>query len=273
MSDKPLTPPYDFDDLLEIMLRLRTPETGCAWDLEQSFETIAPYTIEEAYEVGDAIERGDMSDLSDELGDLLLQVVFHAQIASDEGLFSIADVTQAISEKMIRRHPHVFGEASQKTSAQQVANWESIKAAERADKSDTDASALSGVAQALPALMRAEKLQKRAARTGFDWVNPRDILDKLDEEKAEIEDAISGRDQQHIEEEIGDLLFVAANLARRLSVDPEIALRKANAKFERRFRGMEELANDQNLDFASLSLDEQESLWQQVKQRETDGGQ
>ena len=273
MSDTPLTPPYDFDDLLKIMQRLRTPETGCAWDLEQSFETIAPYTIEEAYEVGDAIERGDMSDLSDELGDLLLQVVFHAQIASDEGHFSIGDVTQAISEKMIRRHPHIFGEADQKTSAQQVANWENIKAAERADKSASDSSALSGVARALPALMRAEKLQKRAARTGFDWVNPRDILDKLDEEKAEIEDAISGRDQQHIEEEIGDLLFVAANLARRLDVDPEIALRKANAKFERRFRAMEALANDQKLEFSSLSLDEQESLWQQVKRQEIDRDQ
>jgi ATP diphosphatase len=268
MSKPALTPPYDFADLLFIMKRLRTPETGCAWDLEQSFETIAPYTIEEAYEVNDAIERGDMQELSDELGDLLLQVVFHAQIAADEGHFSIADVTQAISEKMIRRHPHVFGNADQKSSAQQAANWESIKAAERADKSDCDSSALSGVARALPALMRAEKLQKRAARTGFDWIDAKDILDKLDEEKAEIEDAMSDNDQAHIEEEIGDLLFVAANLARRLKVDPEIALRKANAKFERRFRHMESLALDQNLEFATLPLDEQESLWQQVKRRE-----
>lgn len=272
MKAKALTSPYDFDDLLEIMKRLRTPETGCAWDLEQSFETIAPYTIEEAYEVGDAIERGDMNDLSDELGDLLLQVVFHAQIASDEGHFSIADVTQAISEKMVRRHPHVFGEAEQKTSAQQVANWESIKAAERADKSENDSSALAGVARALPALMRAEKLQKRAARTGFDWIDPRDILNKLDEEKAEIEDALASQDQQHIEEEIGDLLFVAANLARRLKVDPEIALRKANAKFERRFRGMESLAANEDLDFSSLSLDQQESFWQRVKKQEKDEG-
>lgn len=268
MTEKALNPPYDFNDLLEIMKRLRTPETGCAWDLEQSFETIAPYTIEEAYEVGDAIERGDMRDLSDELGDLLLQVVFHAQIAKDEGLFTIRDITQAISEKMIRRHPHVFGEADQKTSAQQVSNWESIKAAERADKIANDSSALAGVAKALPALMRAEKLQKRAARTGFDWINPKDILDKLEEEKAEIEEAMGSGDQDHIEEEIGDLLFVAANLARRLKVDPEIALRKANTKFERRFRAMEQEATAQDQDFSTLSLEAQESLWQQVKAKE-----
>nr|WP_070959447.1 nucleoside triphosphate pyrophosphohydrolase [Hyphomonas sp. Mor2] len=268
MTDKALQSPYDFDDLLEIMKRLRTPETGCAWDLEQSFETIAPYTIEEAYEVGDAIERGDMRDLSDELGDLLLQVVFHAQIASDEGHFSIKDVTQAISEKMVRRHPHVFGEDAQKTSAQQVANWESIKAEEREAKIESDSSALAGVALALPALMRAEKLQKRAARTGFDWINPQDILDKLDEERAEIEEAMQAQSPEHIEEEIGDLLFVVANLARRLKVDPEIALRKANSKFERRFRGMESLASDRKIDFSSLSLDEQEALWVQVKKTE-----
>lgn len=268
MSDDTLRSPYGFDDLLEIMKRLRTPETGCAWDLEQSFETIAPYTIEEAYEVSDAIERRDMEDLSDELGDLLLQVVFHAQIASDEGHFTIADVTEAISAKMIRRHPHVFGDAAQKTSEQQTANWERIKAAERSSKSENDSSALAGVALALPALMRAEKLQKRAARTGFDWIDPKDILDKLDEEKAEIEDAMSRGNADHIEEEIGDLLFVAANLARRADVDPEIALRKANAKFERRFRAMESLAAERGIDFSSLSLDEQETYWQSVKQRE-----
>ncbi len=268
MSDDTLNAPYDFDALLEIMKRLRTPETGCAWDLEQSFDTIAPYTIEEAYEVSDAIERGDMGDLCDELGDLLLQVVFHAQIASDEGHFSIQDVTQAISEKMIRRHPHVFGSAAQKTSAEQTANWEQIKAAERSSKIDDDSSALAGVARALPALMRAEKLQKRAARTGFDWTDPKDIFDKLDEEKAEIEDAMSSGDANQIEEEIGDLLFVAANLARRVDVDPEIALRKANAKFERRFRAMEALAAERDIDFSKLSLEEQETYWQSVKQRE-----
>jgi len=268
MTDKPLTSPYDFDDLLEIMKRLRTPETGCAWDLEQSYETIAPYTIEEAYEVADAIQRGDMKDLSDELGDLLLQVVFHAQIASDEGHFTIAAVTQAISEKMIRRHPHVFGSEDQKTSDQQVASWEQIKAEERADKVKEDPSALSGVALALPALMRAEKLQKRAARTGFDWTDPKDILDKLDEERGEIEEAMAEGRPDHIEEEIGDLLFVAANLARRLKVDPEIALRKANTKFERRFRAMERLAEERQVDFSALTLDEQEAFWQAVKKLE-----
>lgn len=268
MTDTPLQPPYTFADLLHIMQRLRTPETGCAWDLEQTFDTIAPYTIEEAYEVADAIERRDMKDLPDELGDLLLQVVFHAQIAADEGHFSIQDVTQAISEKMIRRHPHVFGDADQKTSAQQVSNWEAIKATERAGKEELDLSALSGVALALPALMRAEKLQKRAARMGFDWIDPQDILDKLDEEKAEIEDAMASQDQAHIEEEIGDLLFVVANLARRLKVDPEIALRNANSKFEKRFRAMEALAQERKVDFSKLSLDEQESYWLDVKSRE-----
>lgn len=268
MKDHGLKPPYDFDDLLEVMRQLRTPETGCAWDLEQSFETIAPYTIEEAYEVNDAIERADMGDLRDELGDLLLQVVFHAQIASDEGHFSIADVTQAISEKMVRRHPHVFGEDAQKTAAQQTETWEQIKAKERADKLAQDQSALAGIATALPALMRSEKLQKRAARTGFDWTNPADIFDKLEEEMDEVKDAISEGDQHHIEEEIGDLLFVAVNLARRLNVDPELALRQANRKFERRFRAMEQKADDASIAFSSLDLPAQESLWQDVKRDE-----
>lgn len=267
MSGSPLTSPYDFADLLEIMRKLRTPETGCSWDLEQSFETIAPYTIEEAYEVADAIERDDISGLSDELGDLLLQVVFHAQIASDQGQFEIGDVTQAICAKMIRRHPHVFGDESQRSADQQVTAWETIKAEERASNAD-DPSALAGVALALPALLRAEKLQKRAARTGFDWTNPEDILDKLDEEIGEVREAMIEQDADHIEEEIGDLLFVAANLARRLKVDPEIALRKANAKFDRRFRAMEARAPGAEAGFASLSLDDQEALWQAVKRDE-----
>ena len=268
MPAKSLTAPYDFDDLLEIMKRLRTPVTGCEWDLEQSFETIAPYTIEEAYEVADAIERRDMGDLSDELGDLLLQVVFHAQIASDEGHFSIADVTQAISEKMVRRHPHVFGDEAQRSADAQTNAWEEIKANERAQKEEADPSALSGVALALPALMRSEKLQKRAARTGFDWTDPKDIFDKLEEEMHEVKEAIEEGDGAHIEEEVGDLLFVAVNLARRLKVDPEIALRKSNAKFERRFRAMEQLADGKEAGFATLSLDEQETLWQAVKAKE-----
>ncbi len=268
MSKSPLLPPYDFADLLEIMRRLRTPETGCSWDLEQSFETIAPYTIEEAYEVSDAIERGDMKDLSDELGDLLLQVVFHAQIASDEDHFEIGDVTHAICEKMIRRHPHVFGDDTQRSSVEQTRAWEEIKASERAEKRDADPSALAGVARALPALLRAEKLQKRAARTGFDWTEPEDILEKLDEEIGEVREAMAEQDADHIEEELGDLLFVAANLARRLKVDPEVALRKANAKFERRFRSMESRAQGGEEGFAGLSLDQQEALWQAVKRDE-----
>jgi ATP diphosphatase len=268
MVPPPLTPPYDFADLLEIMKRLRTPETGCPWDLEQSFETIAPYTIEEAYEVRDAINRNDMRDLSDELGDLLLQVVFHAQIASDEAHFSIGDVTQAICDKMIRRHPHVFGEEAQRSAEAQTAAWEDIKAKERANKTKQDPSALAGVALALPALMRSEKLQKRAARTGFDWTEPTDIFNKLEEEIGEVREAIDEQDPAHIEEELGDLLFVAVNLARRMNVDPEVALRRANDKFERRFRAMEQRADGGESGFATLPLDAQEALWQAVKQDE-----
>ena len=268
MAQRQLSPPFDFDDLLEIMQRLRTPETGCSWDLEQSFETIAPYTIEEAYEVGDAIARGDMKDLADELGDLLLQVVFHAQIAKDEGHFSISDVTQAISEKMIRRHPHVFGSGLQRSAEEQTTAWEEIKAAERATKTEQDDSALAGVAAALPALMRSEKLQKRAARTGFDWTDPKDIFSKLEEEMGEVREAIDEADTDHIEEEVGDLLFVAVNLARRLNVDPEVALRKANSKFERRFRAMEKIAPNGVSGFSDLDLDAQEALWIAVKRKE-----
>ncbi|MEE2929458.1 MAG: nucleoside triphosphate pyrophosphohydrolase [Pseudomonadota bacterium] len=268
MAQRQLSPPFDFDDLLEIMQRLRTPETGCSWDLEQSFETIAPYTIEEAYEVGDAIARGDMKDLADELGDLLLQVVFHAQIAKDEGHFSISDVTQAISEKMIRRHPHVFGSDLQRSAEEQTTAWEEIKAAERATKTEQDDSALAGVAAALPALMRSEKLQKRAARTGFDWTDPKDIFSKLEEEMGEVREAIDEADTDHIEEEVGDLLFVAVNLARRLNVDPEVALRKANSKFERRFRAMEKIAPNGVSGFSDLDLDAQEALWIAVKRKE-----
>ena len=268
MTQAPLTPPYDFADLLSIMKQLRTPVTGCAWDLEQTFETIAPYTIEEAYEVADAIARLDTDDLCDELGDLLLQVVFHAQIASDEGHFAISDVTQAICDKMIRRHPHVFGKITQHSAEKQTTAWEEIKAVERSAKAETDASALSGVATALPALMRSEKLQKRAARTGFDWTNPADIFDKLEEEMDEVREAIDENDNAHIEEEIGDFIFVAVNLARRLKIDPEVALRKANDKFERRFRAMEKRAEGGEAGFAALDLDAQEELWQAVKSDE-----
>lgn len=259
-----------FSQLVEIMRALRTPETGCPWDLEQTFETIAPYTIEEAYEVADAIQRGDMSELCDELGDLALQIVFHSQMAAEAGHFTIADVLNSINDKMIRRHPHVFADAEERDSAAQTAAWEEIKAAERRNKEEggSKPSALDGVALALPALLRAEKLQKRAARVGFDWTEPADIFDKLDEEVAEAKEAAASGDADHIEEELGDLLFVAANLARRYKVDPEAALRKANAKFERRFKAMEAHAEETGQDFANLDLNAQEALWQTVKQAE-----
>lgn len=259
-----------FRELARIMARLRDPDGGCPWDLEQDFSTIAPYTIEEAYEVADAIERGDMGELRDELGDLLFQVMFHSRMAEEAGAFALADVVAAINDKMIRRHPHVFGEKDVRSAHEQTVAWEVMKAAERARKAAPEgpASALDGVARALPALLRAEKLQKRAARTGFDWTETPPIFDKLEEEVAEVKAAIAGGGADEIEDEVGDLLFVAANLARRLNVDPEQALRKANAKFERRFRAMEAAAAAEGVDFASLSLDAQEAYWQRVKAAE-----
>lgn len=257
--------------LIDIMTRLRDPNTGCPWDVEQTFETIAPYTIEEAYEVLDAIERGAMDDLCEELGDLLLQVVFHSQMAKEAGLFTIDDVATAINTKMIDRHPHVFGDGETRDSNSQTIAWEEQKAAERAAKREGHTgpdSALDGVANALPALLRAEKLQKRAARVGFDWTRPEQIFAKLDEEVDEVKTAMETGSQADIAEEIGDLLFVVANLARRLSVDPEEALRAANAKFDRRFRAMEVLSSESGDVFADLSLEEQEHLWQAVKRRE-----
>ena len=242
--------------LCAVMARLRDPERGCPWDVEQDFASIAPYTIEEAYEVADACTRGDMAALRDELGDLLLQVVFHSRIAEERDAFTFDDVADAISDKMVRRHPHVFGAAARETGHEQ---WESIKAEERSGATDT--SALAGVALALPAAMRAEKLQKRAARTGFDWPDATGARAKVIEEIAEVDAAV---DPAHQAEEIGDLLFAVVNWARKLGVDPEAALRSANAKFERRFRAMEDPAGAQ---FATLSLDEQELLWQQVKRQ------
>jgi len=269
-EDRTLEAAEAFRELARIMARLRDPEAGCPWDLEQDFATIAPYTIEEAYEVADAIERGDMGELRDELGDLLFQVMFHSRMAEEAGAFSLADVVAAINDKMIRRHPHVFGEKDVRSAHEQTVAWEVMKAAERARKAAPEgpASALDGVARALPALLRAEKLQKRAARTGFDWTETPPIFDKLEEEVAEVKAAIAGGDPAEIEDEVGDLLFVAANLARRLEIDPEQALRKANAKFERRFRAMEAAAAAEGVDFASLSLDEQEAYWQRVKATE-----
>jgi len=244
--------PVDIERLVAIMARLRDPVRGCEWDTVQTFETIAPYTIEEAYEVADACQRGDMADLKDELGDLLLQVVFHARMAEEAGDFALPDVVAAICDKMERRHPHIFGEAQ--NGGHHL--WEQIKADERGAKGAD--SALGGVAVALPALLRADKLQKRAARTGFDWPDASGPRAKIDEELAEVEAAATDAER---EEEIGDLLFAVVNWARKLRIDPEAALRAANAKFERRFKAME-AADEQ---FASRTLDEQESLWIQVK--------
>jgi MazG family protein len=253
--------------LLEVMERLRDPQTGCPWDIRQSFSTIAPYTIEEAYEVADAIEREDNAALCDELGDLLLQVVFHAQIARELELFDFDDVAAAITEKMIRRHPHVFGDTHFKDEQEQKANWEAIKADERADKaSQSDVSALDGVAVALPALTRAEKIQKRAARVGFDWPGAPQVTGKLTEELNELIDAVNKGNTSAIEEELGDLLFTVTNMARHLKLDPEQALKKSTAKFERRFRHLEAAADNDGAAVESLSADTLEQYWQQAKQ-------
>ncbi|MFA5968054.1 MAG: nucleoside triphosphate pyrophosphohydrolase [Sphingomonas sp.] len=240
--------------LVMIMARLRDPVDGCEWDMVQTFESIAPYTIEEAYEVADAIQRADMADLKDELGDLLLQVVFHSRMAEEAGQFALSDVVSAISDKMERRHPHIFGDAA--AGGHQA--WEQIKASERSAKGAT--SALDGVAIGLPALLRAEKLQKRAARVGFDWPDASGPRAKIDEEIIEIETASS----ETLEEEIGDLLFAMVNWSRKLGIDPESALRAANTKFERRFHAMES-ADDR---FAERTLEQQEALWQAVKNAE-----
>ena len=245
--------------LTEIMAQLRDPDSGCPWDLEQNFASIAPYTIEEAYEVADAIERNDLDALKDELGDLLLQVVFHSQMASELGAFDLNNVVDGICEKMIRRHPHVFGDTTIITQSVPD-NWETIKAAERS--SDVDTSALAGVALALPALLRAQKIQKRAARTGFDWPDQSGARAKIIEELQEVETATSS---EEVAEEIGDLIFAVVNFARFHQVDAENALKAASAKFERRFRDMEAMVGDV---FADLSLEAKEDLWQQAKAKE-----
>ncbi len=253
--------------LLQIMRALRDPETGCPWDIEQDFATIAPYTIEEAYEVADAIERADWSDLSGELGDLLLQVVFHAQIAEDRGLFDFSDVANGIADKMVTRHPHVFGDESRdKTAAQQTRDWEAVKAAERAARAE--GGTLDGVALGLPALLRAVKLQKRAARVGFDWPGTEGVLNKIAEEVAELAEAQASGDADHAEEEFGDLLFVMANLARHMKIDPEAALRRANAKFSRRFGRVESLLAAQGKTPSDSDLAEMDALWNRAKAEE-----
>jgi len=246
--------PDGLQRLVAIMRRLRDPRRGCSWDLQQSFATIAPYTIEEAYEVADAIDRGDMDSLADELGDLQLQVVFHAQMAEELGHFTLDDVIARICDKLERRHPHIFGNASESPG------WDSIKAAER--KANPDESALAGVASALPALDRAAKLQRRAARTGFDWPDASGPRAKIDEELAELD---RESDQKRREDELGDLLFAIVNLARHLNIDPEEALRKANRKFERRFRAIEAKPG-----FVAMGLEEKEDLWRAAKAAQSD---
>lgn len=259
--------------LLEIMRKLRDPETGCPWDIKQSFHSIAPFTIEEAYEVTDAIERNDLLDLKDELGDLLFQVVFHAQMASELDTFTFDDVAQSIVDKMIRRHPHVFGDTKYSSEAEQKAAWESIKSAERQLKrqqrdnlaTDSSPSAVDGIATNLPALKRADKVQKRAARVGFDWPDIQPVWHKLDEEIAELRDAIESGDHDAIEDELGDILFTAVNLARHCSVEPESALRRATVKFERRFRRVESLAATRGKSLDSLDLEGLDALWNEAK--------
>ncbi len=254
--------------LLDIMEKLRDPNDGCAWDVEQTFETIAPYTIEEAYEVAEAIDNKDMDALKDELGDLMFQAVFHARIAEEEGHFNFADVIDAISDKMIRRHPHVFGDENYRDSEDQTIAWEEQKARERAAKKQK--SILDGVTVGLPALTRAVKLQKRAARVGFDWPNTSGVIDKLNEEMAELSEELIAKKQDHekIEEEFGDMMFVYANLARHLKIDPEQALKKANNKFTRRFNKIEQEIENKQSSFDQYSLDELEELWVKAKKEE-----
>jgi len=256
--------------LVEIMALLRDPEKGCPWDVEQTFASIAPHTIEEAYEVADAIERNDMKALADELGDLLLQVVFYAQMAEEDGIFDFEDVAGAICDKLVRRHPHVFAEANVDSASAQLKAWENLKATERKAKADEEAhSVLDDVALGLPALTRALKLQKRAARVGFDWDDPAKVLGKIDEELAELRHEIAtGAAADRIEDEYGDLLFTIVNLARKLNQDPEKALRRANSKFERRFRSIEAMLSEQSKTPEDATLDEMEALWQLAKHRE-----
>lgn len=260
------------EKLVNIMKELRDPKKGCPWDIQQTFATIAPYTIEEAYEVADAVQRNNMTDLREELGDLLFQVVFHAQMAAEAGEFDIEDVVEAIVEKMIRRHPHVFGDEQIENAEHQTQAWEAHKDAERLQKArleDKPQSIMDGIPVTLPGLTQAVKLQKRAARAGFDWTSTDEIFDKIKEEIEEVrhEVVINGT-RERVEDEIGDLFFAVSNLARHLDIDPETAVRISNAKFTRRFRAMESLAAQQNQDLNDMSLDEMEAIYQQVKQNE-----
>ncbi|MCP4821659.1 MAG: nucleoside triphosphate pyrophosphohydrolase [Shimia sp.] len=269
MAEDPLilNPNGGMPRLLEIMRRLRDPENGCPWDIEQDFSTIAPYTIEEAYEVADAIEREAWDELKGELGDLLFQSVFHAQMATERGLFTFDQVADTMSDKMVARHPHVFGDENRDKSAeQQTRDWEVVKAAERASKDQSGT--LDGVALGLPALLRAVKLQKRAARVGFDWPDISQVVDKIVEEAGELAEAREKLTQTEIEEEFGDMLFVIANLARHLKIDPEAALRATNAKFTRRFEGVEAKLASRGKSPSDSDLAEMDALWDEVKTEE-----
>jgi len=272
MSSSP-HPARAMEDLIEVMRRLRDPQGGCPWDVAQTFATIAPYTVEEAYEVADAIAREDIPALREELGDLLLQVVFHARMAEEAGLFAFADVAQGIHDKMIRRHPHVFGDAVVADAAAQTISWENIKAAERRNKGAAEGtlpSVLDGIPAGMPAMKLAEKLQKRAARVGFDWTETKDVLGKIREELEEVAEEFERDtiDTGRLTDEVGDLLFACVNLARKAGIDPGMALRGTNLKFERRFRQVEKLLAAKGSSPQQATLDEMEDLWVQAKNEE-----
>jgi nucleoside triphosphate diphosphatase len=270
-SEPALAPSRDIARLLEIMAALRNADGGCPWDLQQDFASIAPYTIEEAYEVADAIERGDLDDLKDELGDLLLQVVFHARMAEERGAFDFGAVVEAITSKLLRRHPHVFDHLGRHTPQEVEGLWARIKAEERATKPATKQGVLAGVPVALPALTRAFKLQEEASKVGFDWNDPRAVLTKIREEADEIERALDRDDKVEMGAEIGDLLFAVVNLARHAGADPEAVLRQTNAKFERRFGFIEAALADSGREPRQASLDEMDELWEEAKARERAG--
>ena len=263
MAKKQTATAHPIEELIEVMRALRNPDGGCPWDLEQDFKTIAPYTIEESYEVADAIDRNDMKDLREELGDLLLQPIYHAQMAAEAGHFDIHDVIRDITAKMISRHPHVFGDEKAASSADVNEIWDARKKTEKQEES-----ALDGVTKALPALLRAQKLQKKAAKTGFEWKKPEEILDKLEEELAEMREAVKSGDFEQKKDELGDILFVMANLARLLDINPEEALRQCNYKFERRFKGMESDIKASGKEFSDLSLEQMTQSWIRQKSKE-----
>ncbi len=279
LSELRLKPSNEINRLLEIMAALRHPETGCAWDVEQNFRSIAPYTLEEVYEVLDAIERDDKDDLREELGDLLLQVVFHARMAEEEGSFDFADVAQTVSDKMIRRHPHVFGTAEEKSRGLTPGAWSRIKSEEKAERSlrrqgmgieEENTGYLDDIPRTFPALLRALKIQLKASKVGFDWNNPAKVLEKIEEEISELKEAVKSGNADHIQEEFGDLIFSMVNLGRHYNIDPEVALMQTNDKFLRRFHHIEQSLNQAGSSLNDASLDEMEALWVEAKHTETE---